>query len=118
MWFMIVHQYILAVSVQNNSGSNEIQKSALNPEIHFEIQKSILKSEIHVKSSGFQNLVRRGAPWRTPRPELVSQARPKTRPERPSFSQIYPKSGPINSRRTLPRWRQERRRRAVADLEI
>ena len=65
----------------------EIQKSALksrnplwNPEIHFEIQKStlksrnpfwnpksILKSEIHLKSSGFRNLVRRDAPWRTPR---------------------------------------------------
>ena len=38
-----------------------------NPEIHFEIQKSILKSEIHLKSSGFRNLVRRDAPWRTPR---------------------------------------------------
>ena len=55
----------------------EIQKSALksrnplwNPEIHFEIQKfqkSILKSEIHLKSSGFRNLIRRDAPWRTPR---------------------------------------------------
>ena len=32
-------------------------------------------------------------------------------PERPFFSQIYSKTGPINPRTTLPRWRQERRRR-------
>ena len=31
-------------------------------------------------------------------------------PERTSYSQICPKSGPISSRTTLPRWRQERRR--------
>ena len=48
----------------------EIQKSTLksrNPLWNPEIQKSILKSEIHLKSSGFRNLVRRDAPWRTPR---------------------------------------------------
>ena len=51
----------------------EIQESTLNsrnqlwnPEIHFEVQKSILKSKIHVKSSGFRNLVHRGALERTP----------------------------------------------------
>ena len=48
------------------------RKSNWNPEIQTsrnprEIQKSNLKSEIHVKSSGFRNLVRRDAPWRTPR---------------------------------------------------
>ena len=50
----------------------EIQKSILKSEIHFEIQKSILKSEIHLKSSGFRNLVRRDAPWRTPRMPKLS----------------------------------------------
>ena len=56
MWFMIVHEYILAVSSEIAKSRNplwnpeirfEIQKSALksrnplwNPEIHFEIQKS------------------------------------------------------------------------------
>ena len=42
---MMNHEYILAVSSVNYSGSNEIQKCfeiqkfALNPEIRFEIQK-------------------------------------------------------------------------------
>ena len=76
---VIVHEQYLQ---NNNSFSNKIQNPLWNVEIHFEIQKSTLKSrnpceiqksnlksEIHVKSSGFRNLIRRDAPWRTPRPD-------------------------------------------------
>ena len=37
-------------------------------------------------------------------------------PERPSFSQIYLKPGPVNTRTTLPTWRQKRRRKTNNDV--
>ena len=67
---------ILKILLINKSGNpREIQKSTLNLKSRNprEIQKSNLKSEIHVKSSGFRNLVRRDAPWRTPRFTLLLQ---------------------------------------------
>ena len=80
-----IYLYAISPTQKSKSTLKIMQKSTLksrnplwNPEIHFEIQKSTLKSrnpceipksnlksEIHVKSSGFRNLVRQDAPWRT-----------------------------------------------------